>query len=102
VEVKSIDKVTAKFMHCGMGYSPTRRGMVVVKNNAINNSAIKVEQPLSLKLESTTSHSAYGSDFQKQQSDGQRMAYRNLILQEALAMPKADKVNKNKSAIRTV
>ena len=35
-------KITKEFVHCGLGYSPERRGMLVVENNAVNQLPIKI------------------------------------------------------------
>jgi hypothetical protein len=29
-------KITKELIHCGLAYSPERRGMLVVSNNAVN------------------------------------------------------------------
>lgn len=36
-------KVTDEFIHCGLGYSSQRRGMVVVENNAIGSQPIQLD-----------------------------------------------------------
>ena len=37
-------KVTDQLVHCGLTYSPERRGMVVVKNNSVNVSPVRVSK----------------------------------------------------------
>mmetsp|Transcript_29789 Transcript_29789/g.45418 ORF Transcript_29789/g.45418 Transcript_29789/m.45418 type:complete len:135 (+) Transcript_29789:533-937(+) len=43
IESPSKVKVTTEFHHSGLGYSPQRRGMLVVPNNAVNNRAIPIQ-----------------------------------------------------------
>lgn len=46
-----LPKVTTEFNHCGLGYSYSRQGMLVVTNNAVNQSSIKVDHSLTRSSE---------------------------------------------------
>ena len=43
-EMSPPKQITSEFVHCGLGYSNARRGMLVVENNAVNRLPIKVKK----------------------------------------------------------
>ena len=84
-------KVTDEFVHCGLGYSSQRRGMVVVENNAIGSQPIQLDsqQRLASKVSEAANQSLTSLD-------------RQLILEEATRHEKPDKVAKNVHMIKTM
>lgn len=100
-------KITNNFVHCGLGYSASRQGMLVVNNNAVNKQSIKVTcaggssqntSPAALAINS------YPFEIFKSQNmfSGVSQSTSNLRKTVKLEDTSPDKVEKNITAISKV
>lgn len=85
-------QITSEFVHCGLGYSNGRRGMLVVENNAVSKLPIKVKAKPASKLED--------EDEDTKSISSQEMKAK--VLLEIECNEKPDKVQKNIQSIRAM
>ena len=101
---ESPTKIAKDFIHSGLGYSPGRRGMLVVDNNAVGISPIpcnpyQVGQKLTIS-KSTSKLFSTGLNYNSTSNISSKE--KNKIIIEAMKPQKKDKVARNIQAIRTV